>query len=115
MNAQELLVSKGSFAVAVIGRGEDFRLIHLDGDVDAAIAEARAEGYGKDNGHFFAGVFAVVNGQAIANCEPGLNAHRVMLAAVFEYARQVTDRLKQQHAGDAVEWLNRLHSIEDPR
>ena len=112
MNAQELLVSKGDLAVAVVGREEDFRLIRLDGDLDAAIAEARTEGC---NGYFFAGVFAVVNGQAIANCEPGLNAHRVMLAAVFEYARQVTDRLKQQHAGDAVEWLNRLHSIEDPR
>jgi len=115
MDSQELLVSNGELPAAVVGSGEDFRLIHLDGDVDAEIAEAHAQGYGKDNGHFFAGVFAVLNGQAVANCEPSLNAHRVMMAAVFEYARQVADRLKQLGAGDAVEWLNRLHALEDPR
>lgn len=111
---QEQLVSVGEMPVAVVGSGEDFRLIRLEGDMDAAIAEAHAEGYGKDYGDFYAGVFAVVNGHAIAKCQPGLNAMRVMVAAAFEYGRLVADRIEQR-AGDGVAWLNSLHALEDPR
>lgn len=115
MDSQELLVVNGELPVAVIGCGEDFRLIRLDGDVDAAIAEAHAEGYSKDSGVIFAGVFAVVGGRAAAKWEPGLAAVRVMMNAAFAYTRMVADELKEQKRGESAEWLQRLWEIPDTR
>lgn len=115
MNDQELLVTKGDTAVAVIsrGRGEGFMFIRLDVGpyaLDAVIADAHAKGFDT-----FAGAMAVVNGQAVARCNPGLDNMRVMMAAAFEYARLVADRLQTQPKDDFVEFAERLWSLEDPR
>lgn len=114
-NDQEMqvaLIASGDHAVAVVGRGasEAFRFIRTDGDVAAAIAAALMEGFDT-----FAGVMATVDGQAVARCNPGLDNMRTMVAAAFQYARLVVDRLKQQQAGDEVEWLGALYRLPDTR
>jgi hypothetical protein len=121
MNDQEMqvaLVANGTLPVAIVGCGENFALIRMDvsaDDLHAAIAAARADAKGKGQEYIFAGIMAVINNQAVARCNPGLDAMRVALNAAFAYAQLVADRLKQTPKDDFVQFAERLWSLEDPR
>ena len=61
MDAEQQMVFDGECPAAVLGRGEEFILIFLDGPInDAATAEAAAKGFA------YCGVMAVSNGQCCA-------------------------------------------------
>lgn len=114
-DAQVALVSAGDMAVAVVGRGENFALIRMDGDINAAIEAARAEAEKKGQEYIFCGVMGMVNGIATARREPGLDAMRVVEAAFLSYARMVVDELKVRQRDDSLEWLEDLYALPDTR
>jgi len=111
MDAQQQLVwdaATTSTATVVLGHHGSFLLVNLAGPTDEAVREAKARGFA------YYGVLGVVNGQAVAQFEPGLGDMRAVVAAALEFGSLFADRLKKQE-GDAVAWLDALHSLEDPR
>jgi hypothetical protein len=106
---QEQLVFNSEIAVAVLGRAGEFVLIHLDDAIEDAMAAAIAKGYG------YCGTLAVVKGQAAAKCEPDPDSVYTMMHAALAFVQQVADRLKQPPEGDAVQFLEHLYALEDPR
>jgi hypothetical protein len=110
MDAQEQLVFGGEISVAVLGKGADFVLIELQGEIDEdATEDAREKGY------TYCGVLGVKDGQAGAKCEPHPDAVYTMLHAGLAFAQLVADRLKPPPKGDGVEWLTALFALEDSR
>ena len=112
MDAQEQLAWDGEAAVAVLGRGENFVLISLDGPIDEAVTiDALSKGYR------WCGVMGVINGQAAAKSEPGPDAVYTMMHAALAFAQRVAERLRPPKAdvGDEVEWLERLYRLPDTR
>jgi hypothetical protein len=112
MDAHEQLAwdSEAGVSVAVLGKGEDFVLISLDGQIDeAATATALAKGFS------YCGVLGIKNGQAAVKCEPDSNAVYTMMHAALAFAAQVAERLREKPKGDAVEWLESLYRLPDTR
>jgi hypothetical protein len=110
MDAQEQLVMEGEISVAVLGKGAEFVLIELQGDIDeAATSQAREKGYA------YCGVLGVKDGTAGAKCEPNPDAVYTMMHAGLAFAQLVADRLKQKPKGDGAEWLAALFALDDPR
>jgi hypothetical protein len=109
MDAQEQLVWDSEISMAVVGKGGDFVLIDL-GEVDDDVTKlALARGYA------WCGVLGVKDGQPCANCEPNPDAALTMMHAALAFAQKVADRLRPPQKGDAVEWLESLYRLPDPR
>lgn len=109
LDEQQQLTWDSEVSVAVLGRGGDFVLVNLADPIEDASKEAQVKGF------HFCGVLAVKSGEPIAKCESDMDSVYTMMHAGLEFARLVADRLKQQQAGDAVAWLGRLYTLEDPR
>jgi len=110
MDAQEKLAWDGELSAAVLGRGEDFTLVFLDGPINE-VATANATGRGFE----YCGVLAVVDGQCHAMCEPHPGAVYPMLHASLAFAQQVAHKPKPEQSGDSVDWLRRLWNLPDTR
>ncbi len=109
MDAEQQMVFDGECPAAVLGRGEEFILIFLDGPInDAATAEAAAKGFA------YCGVMAVSNGQCCAKFDPtnpeGLD---VMMRAAWDFAERVAGKIKRQRS--STDWLERLWNLPDTR
>jgi len=110
MDAHEQLVFGGEISVAVLGRGADFVLIELQGEIDEDATDAARE-----KGYTYCGVLGVKDGQAGAKCEPHPDCIYTMMLAGLAFAQLVADKLRAKPKGDGVEWLTALFALEDPR
>ena len=102
MDAQQRIAHDCDRSVAVLGKGEDFVLVPLDGPLDAALTK-RAE----ERGFCFCGVMGLEDGLPVAKCEPGPDTAVTMMHAALVFAQQVK--------GPDVDWLERLWQLPDPR
>jgi hypothetical protein len=110
MDAQEQLVMEGEISVAVLGKGAEFVLIELQGEIDEDATDAARE-----KGYTYCGVLGVKDGTAGAKCEPHPDCVFTMMHAALAFAQLVADRLKQKPKGDGVAWLQRLFELPDTR
>jgi hypothetical protein len=104
------MARESEISVAVLGKGGDFVLIRLDGEIDASATDAALA-----RGFSYCGVMGVKNGQASVRCEPNPDAAVTMLHAALAFGTQVAERLRPQPEGDGVEWLERLYQLPDTR
>ncbi len=112
MDALEKLVWDADDAVGVLGRGEDYVLVPLDGQgpiPQEAIDDANRRGFR------FCGVLAIMNGQAAAKCEADPDAVGVMMLAAIGFAQQAAEKLKAKPKDEGAEWLRRLWELPDTR
>jgi hypothetical protein len=111
MDAQEKLVFESDICVGVLGRGGEFVLVPLTGEIDGAItADALAKGYS------YCGCLGVTaSGEPGVRCEPSPEAASVMVLAALAFAQQIADRLRPPQKGDGAEWLTRLFLLPDMR
>jgi hypothetical protein len=105
MDAQETLVFNSTVTAAVLGRGEQFALVYLP------YSQAEAFQYGKE-GFRYAGVVGLLNGKVEIVSEPDLEARILTLLAALRFAQ---DLIPSAANDDSVEWLTKLHALEDPR
>lgn len=104
MDATEKLILQSTASAVVLGSGDKFVLIPLEGTLpQASLDLAAARGYG------YAGVIAVVNNQVEIE---GPERELLLLAAV-PFAEYVVAQTAAKD--DSAEWLARLWSLEDPR
>lgn len=100
-----------SYAAAVYGKGEDFRLVSLDGDV----VDTEAQRSAIDAGLVFCGVLHIAkDGTPSSRCEPSLDAVVCLMHAGVAFAKQTAQAelaLSSSNAG----WLETLYALEDPR
>ncbi len=111
-DAEEKLVFESEMAAGVLGKGEDFVLVHFnDKPFDTAqLAEAKARGFA------WCGVLGLCNGVPQARVSPdNPEAIYTMCFAGLAYAHLVAEHLRPQPKSDAVEWLSRLHALPDAR
>jgi hypothetical protein len=111
-DAEDKLVFESEMAAGVLGRGEDFILVHLnDKPLDAAVlAEATAKGFA------WCGVLGLLNGKPEVQLSPeNPEAARTMCFAGLAFAHIIADHMRPQNPGDAVDWLTRLHALRDAR
>jgi hypothetical protein len=106
MDATEKLVSQSATSAAVLGSGDDFLLVPLEGGTlpVASVEIAKARGY------FYCGVLCVVNGHV--EIEGPQEFRPILLRAAVPFAEYV---VAKKRAGDAVDWLEKLHSLPDSR
>jgi hypothetical protein len=117
MDAVEQLVFESDIAVGVLGNAGEFILVPVlgiepDNDTDTAKEQAIARGW------HYCGVLAIKDGVPKADCEPDPDSILCCLLASLAFARLVCDRLKPlptSAAGDAVDFLTRLHELQDTR
>ncbi len=105
MNLREQIAMQDKHSVAVLGNGEEFVLVALDGPIESAMSEGKARGF------VYCGCMGVIDGRAVIQCESTPGAAITMLHAAVEFGQQVAERLKPH--GDAVEWLERLYRLPD--
>jgi hypothetical protein len=110
MDAHETLVFDSEISVAVLGRGAEFVLIRLNGEIDDATTVRAIE-----RGFRYCGCLGVKDGVPGVRCEPDADALFTMCFAGLEFAVMVAERLKQKAKGEGVEWLTALFALEDPR
>lgn len=110
MDAQQL-VNESQIAAAVVGKGEEFRLIPITADGPDTTAMQAAMGRGFE----YCGVMGWANGQARSRCEPSMEAIGIMACASLAFAEMVAAQLKKQQAGDGTEWLQKLWELPDTR
>jgi len=110
MDAQEQLILESEIAMGVLGKGDEFILVPLDGPIEAATMVAVARGF------VYSGTFTVTkHGESAALFEPDLESAHVMLCASFAFARLIADRLRPQSKDDFAQFAERMWSLEDPR
>ena len=111
MDAQEQLVWNAEMSVAVLGKGEEFVLISLDGPIDEAVTiDALSKGYR------WCGVMGIKDGHAAAKSEQHPDAIYTMMHAALGFAKQVAEKLRpKSDVGDELEWLERIHRLPDMR
>ena len=107
MDAQEQFTRDGGVSAAVFGKGEEFLLIPLDGEMAASIQLGKARGY------VYCGVMSYMAGQSCAKCEENPDAVYTMMCAVVAFSELVAARLKPE--SDGGDWMERLYTLEDPR
>jgi hypothetical protein len=94
---------------AVMGRGADFLLIDLYGDIEPGRAEAARRGF------VYCGLLAIKDGTPSARCEPSPDCVPPMLAAAVVFAQIHADELGPKPSDDSEAWCFRLFALEDPR
>lgn len=110
MDAIAQLVWDSQISVAVLGRGNDFILIPLN-ETGVPMSETLLA-TARDRDFVFAGVFGFINGEAKCKSE-SLDALPTMCAAIPAFVEFLRERLAPK--SDAVDWLTKLHALEDPR
>jgi hypothetical protein len=105
----EKLVLRSTCTAAVLGRGDNFLLVYLDGKSipEAEMLEANTQDF------LFRGVVGLVNGRVEVECEPVLEAKLIVLRAAIAFAQNLT--APRVPNGDAVSWLENLIRLEDDR
>jgi len=110
MDAEEQLVWDAEISAVILGKGEEFVLIPLDGTPTPAFLElAKARGYE------YCGVAAYKDGQCSASCERNPGAVHTVMCASFAFARYVAAKTHLKPEGDGADWLERLATLVDPR
>ena len=109
---EELILRLGEVSVIVMGAIKDgkaeFVLVPVgEGLSEGDLYRLRLGNYG------LAGVFSYANGYADATCEPDPDSWRVLVAATPAFLQYLSERLAPK--GDAVSWLEKLHSLKDER
>lgn len=100
----------GGICAAVMGRGEEFALVPLpasDAEMDKALESALAKGLS------YCGVLGFKDGQSAVRCEHPAAIYTMMHAGLA-FSHLIAQALRRQQ-GDAVDWLERLHSLPDSR
>jgi hypothetical protein len=100
------IATTGEIACAVLGRGAEFELVDLSLD-DDEIRRITAHATGR--GFCYCGTVAVRDGEAVAACAPGLEAVFTMMHAGMEFARLVSDRIRQKRTDDFVNFVKGLY------
>lgn len=111
MDVQEQLVWESEVSAAVLGNGEEFVLIRLDINEEceqAAIERAISKGF------VYCGVLGFKNGHAAVRCGDDPGAIYTIAHASVAFAHVIAQHLRRQQ-GDAVDWLESLHSLPDTR
>ena len=108
MDAHEQIVWDGEVAAAVLGKGEDFALLFLNGPLDDATTKNAL-----DRGFSYCGVLGIIDGRCAVKCEPRPDAALTMMHAALAFAQQVAELLRPR--GDSVEWLDALYCLLDTR
>jgi hypothetical protein len=97
---QEQLVWESKVSAAVLGRGNEFVLIRLDGSDLAALAEARSRDF------IYCGALGIIDGQPCAECScPD--------AAFTMIAQEMAVEGRLRPKDDSVQWLTRLWELPD--
>lgn len=107
MDATEKLILQSAASAAVLSSGDDFLLIPLE---DGTLPQASVD-FAKTRGYFYCGVLCVVNGQV--EIEGPQECRPVLLRAAVPFAEYVVAR--NVPTDDSVDFLERLHRLDDPR
>jgi hypothetical protein len=113
-NTHRQLILESDLSVIVMGKGEEFIIVRLDGTDEydeITKAEIAAKGYS------FCGVLGLKDGQPCASCNSrgDLAVVHLMMLAGMTFAHVVVDRLKDQAKRESASWLERLYSLPDTR
>ena len=104
MDATEKLILQSTASAVVLGNGDQFLLVPVDGALPQASLElAKTRGYG------YAGVLCVVNGHV----EIEGPVRDLLLLAAVPFAEYVV--AKRTTTGDSVAWCESLMRLEDTR
>jgi hypothetical protein len=82
-----------------------------------AVTQGYSEGHVllcRAKGYLFAGTFSVTaNGTSCVICSPGQDAYELMAAAIPVFVAYAA--AKKQVAVDGVDWLEKLHALQDTK
>jgi hypothetical protein len=106
---QQQMAFESEFCCGVLGRGQEFLLVDLNGPIQDFMEAAREKNYA------YCGVLGVERGEAGVRCEPGADAAFTMLHASLAFAKLAAARLMPTPKGDGVEWLDALYRLPDTR
>jgi hypothetical protein len=109
MDSMETFVTRSTITAAVLGRGTEFILCYLDGEILSDAERLLAT----ERGYVFVGCVGMVNNRVEVECEPFLEAKVLVLIAALRFAENLYAPKTME--GDAVPWLKNLASLEDTR
>lgn len=94
----------GETPFAILGNGEEYRLVSLGDDIDADSVNREML-----NGFVYAGVLGVVNGRAKVALDPNAGSREI------ETARLAGSAFARERIGDSLQWLEHLWALPDTR
>jgi hypothetical protein len=108
MDTVEKMAFDSELCAAVLGKGPEFMLIFLDLPLDGSVTAMAHE-----KGYAYCGILAVINGEAMVECEPNPAAVFTVLKASLKFAQKVADKLWAKNRD--TDWLERLYALPDTR
>jgi len=109
MREHEQLAAEAEFACAVLGNGTEYMLVPLS-EEDKRGEQMCEEGARR--GYKYAGILAMVRGQAASKCAD-LESIVTMACATRAFAELVVQHMRAQ--AKFVDWADRLWSLQDTR
>ena len=110
MDATDLLLLKATHASAVLANSEaNLKLIPLPSQLSQAETAALVK-----QGYCYCGVVMLADGKVEIAFEDSVLCKVIVLRAAVQFAQDLMQR-EQAPSGDSVDWLQKLHALEDPR